>query len=538
MKSDKLMDAITNIDDDLLDEARKEPAEAEEDKKTAGQLLRLSSSRLRRACAGLALVLILGGLIWMIGKRIKGREAIPGTEHAAAGTETEGSLPADPGAVISAGPIQSPTETPAETQPPASKDPADPAVKPVVLAEAEFPEDWRWNEASHPGEIRPVLARRTAGKTSVDLYRSFFADVMLQLLSDNGQDNSVMSPVNIFLATAMLAEISGGATQQEILGTLGVGDLSELREQAARIWGLCYLDDGAEKLVLGNSVWLSDSLSYRKEAVRRLADSYYASVFQGKMGSDEYSELFRTWLNEMTAYFLKEQLQSAGLNHGTLFALASTIYLKTQWVTAFSEKLTKNAVFSGARGEETVPFMNQQAAARGCFIGENYRMARLETKQGLIWFFLPDEDSTVAAMMEAASFRNWLAHTDLSLVPGIETRQGSVNISVPKLDIDASQDLIDSLAALGIRRCFETDQADLSPFLDFPGVCVGSAKQCSRLLLDEKGVIAASAVVMTGAAWAPQDRTIDFVVDRPFFLLITGPEAVPLFAAVINTIQP
>ena len=285
-------------------------------------------------------------------------------------------------------------------------------------------------------------------------------------------------------------------------------------------------------------VWLSDSLSYRKEAVRRLADSYYASVFQGKMGSDEYSELFRTWLNEMTAYFLKEQLQSAGLDHGTLFALASTIYLKTQWVTAFNEKMTKNAVFSGARGEETVPFMNQQAAARGCFIGENYRMARLETKQGLIWFFLPDEDSTVAAMMEAASFRNWLAHTDLSLVPGIETRQGSVNISVPKLDIDASQDLIDGLAALGIRRCFETDQADLSPFLDFPGVCVGSAKQCSRLLLDEKGVIAASAVVMTGAAWAPPDRTIDFVVDRPFFLLITGPEAVPLFAAVINTIQP
>ena len=134
----------------------------------------------------------------------------------------------------------------------------------------------------------------------------------------------------------------------------------------------------------------------------------------------------------------------------------------------------------------------------------------------------------MAAMMEAASFRNWLAHTDMDLVPGIEIRQGPVNISVPKLDIDASQDLIDSLAALGIRRCFETDQADLSPCLDFPGVCVGSAKQCSRLLLDEKGVIAASAVIMTGAAATPQDRIINFVVDRPFFLLITGPEAVPL----------
>ena len=530
MKSDKLMDAITEIDEDLLTQAEKEPDEKE--RAVAGREILFSPAWIRRACAGLTLVLLVGASVWMISRQSRVQ---PGNETTTTiGTET--------GGVITGGPVGTPAETepagtetpvaetsspemPAETESLEDPIPADPAQKAAVLAEPKYPEDWQWRAYPQTGEMRPAYVRQTAGKEAADLYRSFFADIMLMLLSDNEQDNSVMSPVNIFMATAMLAQISGGQTRQEVLSTLGVSSLAELRQQAAKLWGLCYLDDGREKLVLGNSVWLSNRLAYREDTVKQLADSYYAAIFRGEFGSEEYTALFRQWVNEQTGGLLEEQVKSMRQNPFAVFALISTVYLKTQWVAPF-------------RAELTVPFMNQAWAAYCCYQGENWRMVRLQTVQGWVWFFLPDEGSSVAAMMQTESFRNWLAHTDQETVPGITAEDAVVNIRVPKLDIDASQDLIDSLTMLGIQSAFDPEQADLSPLLEFPGLCVGTAEQKSRLIMDEKGVEAASVVAMSGAAAAPQAPEIDFVLDRPFFLLVTGPLSVPLFAAVVNTIEP
>ena len=519
MKSDKLMDAITEIDEDLLEQAEKEPGAKE--REAAHRVIPFSAAWIRRACAGLAIVLLVGASVWMISRQ--NRVQPGGEETTVMGTET--------GGIITGGPIG----TPAETEPTAS---ADPAGKAAVLAEPKYPEDWQWGAYPQTGELRPAYVRQTAGKEAADLYRSFFADIMLKLLSDNEEDSSVMSPVNVFMAAAMLAQISGGETRQEVLSTLGVSSLAELRQQAAKIWGLCYLDNGREKLVLGNSVWLSNRLAYREDTVKQLAESYYASVFRGEMGSEEYNALFQSWLDQMTGGLLKEQIRSMGFQPFTVFALISTVYLKTQWIAPFKTEQTRNAVFYGARGEETVPFMNQKRAANAYYQGENWRMVRLQTVQGWVWFFLPDEGSGVAAMMQTESFRNWLAHTDQTDVPGIEAKEAIVHVSVPKLDIDATLDLIDSLTALGIRNAFDPGQADLSPLLGGSGGCIDSAEQKSRLVMDENGVEAASVVAMSMAAAAPQAPEFDFVLDRPFFLLVTGANEVPLFAAVVNTMEP
>ena len=124
----------------------------------------------------------------------KSRAGIPGTET---------------GGIITGGPIGIPAETEAESL--EDPIPADPAQKAAVLAEPKYPEDWQWRAYPQTGEMRPAYVRQTAGKEAADLYRSFFADIMLMLLSDNEQDNSVMSPVNIFMATAMLAQIPAGS---------------------------------------------------------------------------------------------------------------------------------------------------------------------------------------------------------------------------------------------------------------------------------------------------------------------------------------
>ncbi len=503
MKSEKLMDAITNIDEDLLDEARKEPT-AEEKKaiQRGGQIL--SPSFLRAACAVLVVGILTGAVLW-------------------AGHRN------DP-----AGPSEQTGNAVA----------ADPAQKAAALAEAVFPQDWP------EGEIRegepPIHARRTAGYEVAEIYRSYFADMMLLLLSDENGENRVMSPVNIFMATAMLAEMTDGETRQEILNALNVRSLSELRDQAARLWGLCYRDDGQEKLVLGNSLWLSNSLSYRENTVKHLAEEYYASVFRGEMGSEAYDSVFRDWLNQMTGGLLTEQVSREKFSSDELLAFASTVYLQTKWQQEFDAALTSEALFHGADGDRGVPFMHRDMAADFYFRGDNFTMIYLSSRQGPVFFFLPDEGVGVDEMMQSQVFRDFLAYTNdyvMNLSDGFEKTKeykgmtsvaARVNLTVPKLDIDASQKLNESLQKLGIRKCFSAAEADFTSITDVSGVYLSRIEQSSRLLMDESGISAASYVVGALAGGYPPEDEIDLVIDRPFFLLVTGAGNVPLFAAVVN----
>ncbi len=531
MKSEKLMDAITNLDEDLLEEARKEPSEGEKKAiQRGGQIL--SPSFLRAACAVLV-VGILAGAVLLFTR--PGRQD-PGPEPYAAGrtesvhTGTEESQPS----VITGGVTPLPSETGKETEIQPSET-AEAGTAEVPETTADIPDDERRAAALALPEYpeKAFSAAYTVGREIVDLYRSFFADMMLLLLSEEDRENAVMSPVNIFMTAAMLAEVTGGETRQEILNAMGVGSISELREQAAGLETVCYKNIEGGRLLLGNSIWLSDETDYQESTVRRLADKYYASSFRGEPGSEEYDTLFREWLNTMTGGILEEQVAGEALDPASLLTLASTVYLKTAWEkgSQFDPALTEDAVFHGAKGDRTVPFMYREKAARTYYRGENYSLVPLVTGLGSVYFFLPDEGVSVGEMMTAQSFRNCLSYKDWENIGGLTRVRASVNLTVPRLDLDAVQDLGSSLQKLGIRRCFDPEKADFSPLLS-ASVSVSSVKQSSRLIMNEEGITAAAAVITVFAGSAPEE--IDIVIDRPFFLLVTGDHNVPLFAAVVN----
>ena len=73
------------------------------------------------------------------------------------------------------------------------------------------------------------------------------------LLQGDGTGNTVYSPLNVYLALAMLAETTDGATQQQLLDLLGVADLESLRTEAEALWRANYIDDGQSASLLANS---------------------------------------------------------------------------------------------------------------------------------------------------------------------------------------------------------------------------------------------------------------------------------------------
>ena len=131
------------------------------------------------------------------------------------------------------------------------------------------------------------------------------------------------------------------------------------RERANALWRDNYRDDGTVTAILGNSLWLRDDFTYSKKTLNTLAKDYYASSFSGEMGSEEYNQALRDWINQQTNGLLAEQAEGLEMDARTALALASTIYFKAAWDDEFSKENTETDAFHAPGRDVDAEFMHR-----------------------------------------------------------------------------------------------------------------------------------------------------------------------------------
>ena len=118
-------------------------------------------------------------------------------------------------------------------------------VNAAVIAQADYPEMSPYPSGDLEGEENyeelydALFADRRAQRDQAvpaEEAKAFFRESMQVFLEGRGEENRVCSPVNIFMAVAMLAELTDGESRQQILDCLGVDDLTALEAQAKGIW--------------------------------------------------------------------------------------------------------------------------------------------------------------------------------------------------------------------------------------------------------------------------------------------------------------
>lgn len=363
-----------------------------------------------------------------------------------------------------------------------------------------------------------------------------FADACSkEVLSGVDGTNRVWSPINAYIALAMTAELTGGETQQEVLNVLGVSDLNELRQRISAVWESIYEDNGKEISVLANSLWLDNDVDYGQEVMDILAYYYYASVYQGNLGSDRTNKDITNWLNNQTGGFLKDRSGKVSLDPNSMLAMASTIYFQSQWNDQFDSKNNTQELFHAITGDVECTFMNAGLYEMNYFWAEDYGAVQLFLKNGsYMWFILPDEDKTVDDVLSGSDYMNMI--TQNGEFPDENHKWMKVNLSIPQFDISASTDLKAGLQNMGLTKIFEPLGNDFSPSIDSEiPVYLDSINQDTRVAIDEAGVTAASYILLEFGAGAamPPDEIIDFVLDRPFVFAICS-DQIPLFVGTVN----
>ena len=366
---------------------------------------------------------------------------------------------------------------------------------------------------------------------------SFVASSIQACLLNAGSENYVFSPAALYLQLGLLAEASDGDTRDQILDVLGSSDTAAIRSRVSSIYNANQITDSWDHTsTLSNSLWIDDTYSVKNEVLRPLAVQYKTSAYRGDADSISFKHFYRDWPAEQTQYFVQEKLM---LDAEMVSTLLGTMYMNMAWEEPFSLLAYSKETFYAPTEEITCEFMHQ-ATEVDYYRGEHFSaVSKPLASGGAVKFILPDADTSVDLLLNEDEVLDLIV-SDLCGEPRIDYEKTAVNLSIPKDMLFCNADLAEPLASMGITDIFNDQTADFSPITN--PITSGEAPFSLSQLLHVNRVL----INPNGCVNYPEDQDpftepeftkgegIDFVIDRPFLFVVSGPDGMPLFAGVIH----
>ena len=390
-----------------------------------------------------------------------------------------------------------------------------------VLGDAHW--DW-WKEYREKVDI---------SRDQQEGMEQYYELIQKELLANAAEENAVCSPLNIYIALSMLAEVTDGNSREQVLHVLKAKDMGVLQNRTRALWDANHLDTPVVKSLLANSMWLRNDIGYHEDTLKKLSEEYHASSYSGEMGSGQLNEQLRKWTDEHTGGLLTEYTKDLELQPESVLALVSTIYYKASWNDRFQKERTKEGIFHGLSGDRTVPMMHRDGMM-SLYRAEHFRALGLGlTDSGTMYFFLPEEGRTAREI--AADPEMIRICMDPS---GMNSDYPLVHLTVPVFDVSGKIDLLEHLKRLGIQDVLSDETADFSPLTDdVDRIWLSGAEHAAMVKVDEEGVTGAAytELAMAGAGM-PQDE-VEFTLDRPFVFAVAAPDGSILFSGVVQNIE-
>lgn len=365
----------------------------------------------------------------------------------------------------------------------------------------------------------------------IDL-NEFYKATSKTIFKEGENENRLYSPLSLYMALAMTAEICGGESRAQLLELADCDTIDELRRNARAVWKACYKDDGLSSVILANSLWLDNNTSYNQETLETLAEYYYASSFEGEAGSKEFNETLRSWINDQTHGLLGDYVKDIEIAPDAVINLVSTLYFNAEWTKEFDSALTENAKFYSVNGEQSCEFMNSSDIGN-FFTAESFTATKKElTEAGSMYLILPDEGFTPEEIMAGDELYRLISEGDMWQ----ERRRAIIDLSLPKFDVSSKLELKDPLCELGITDIFDDSKANFENLTDTNG-SAGRIEHSVRVSINEEGCEAAAyTIIAVDGATSDPDEIIEFTLDRPFIFIITSDAGIPLYSGIVNQI--
>ncbi len=354
-------------------------------------------------------------------------------------------------------------------------------------------------------------------------FGEFTSDTASMLLKDKEQ-NTCYSPVSLFGSLSMLAEVSEGNTQKEVLEALGFENVEELEANYEQMLGDIDVDTENSKITLANSFWLSqeDITEGTRNCVNVIEEKLDCDIF---LSDSIDPKQVNSWVNGKTNGLIPKIMDTYDKD----IALVNTIYYKSRWKIDLGEEKDEDIFYLCNGNKEKVKYLSAGREKMYFKVDKNYTFVEVPLESGKVILVLPDEGVDLNKILTEKKLNEIMA----SATDSMGKKWGLVNIRFPKFEIS------NTIGSGQFEKVLK--EKGISELWGVPNWVEGiegqfvELAQKTKIVVDKDGIEAAAATSMyavsVGSTPMPE-IDLDITYDRPF-LYILMKDGVPLFIGTV-----
>ncbi|MDR0372366.1 MAG: serpin family protein [Nitrososphaerota archaeon] len=348
-----------------------------------------------------------------------------------------------------------------------------------------------------------------------------------QSLSD--KENTIMSPLSVLCALAMVANGADGDTLSQIESVFGIS-IVELNEYL-HVYLKSLSSDDKASLDIANSIWIRDdgSILVVKDFLQTNADYYDASIYKA-LFDDSTLKAINGWVSEKTHGMIKNILNE--ISPDAVMYLINAIAFDAEWEQIYNESNVRPGNFTSVSGQKRD--VQMMYSTEGVFLNDRDATGFMKYYAGRKYAFvamLPNEGTSVNDYISTL--------TGQKLVNLLNNKQQiAVNAAVPKFESAYSIDLNNILSDRGMSAAFDPYAADFSRLGSSPvgnNIYISKVTHKAIISVDEKGTKAGAITAIEGSITsAPLEPPKTVYLDRPFVYMIIDCETnIPVFIGTV-----
>ncbi|OQR67641.1 leukocyte elastase inhibitor C-like [Tropilaelaps mercedesae] len=386
-------------------------------------------------------------------------------------------------------------------------------------------------KSTHPAVSRVSEEQRQRFQEAqkvISAGNKFGLDLMQYLISEN--DNTIMAPVSLSIALAMLYFASDGNTMRQLSRALHYDEFglnpntikSPLRSVSAAGKAT---DNTGFTFELGNFLFIQKGLNVSEKYKNTISD-----VFASSVESVDFSQPDKAirQINDRITKATRGQIASPfeSFSPSTRLILTNAVYFKGFWKQPFSVRSSFESTFAND-GVNEVP-------VRMMYMRSNFLIKSLSEVDAdaiqlpydgdmtLMLVLLPRDPQSINRMLESLNV--------VKLVQDLPTYSNvSLDLHIPRFTVRGSYRFKQHLLDFGVRDLFTPGAANL-PEID-ANVILEDVIHEAKIQVDERGT---EAVAVTTAPIINYSRYPSFTVRHPFvFFVVHKPTAAIFFAGKI-----
>ena len=332
--------------------------------------------------------------------------------------------------------------------------------------------------------------------------------------SADGATNTMISPMSVSLALAMLYNGTEGNTKRQIEEMLHKENLTpaDINQSYKELVGGLASHDPKVELLISNAIFYRKSFNVKNDFITTNQNYYNAEV--SGLDFSKTTETLNTvndWVNANTKGKIDKILNQ--VNPEDIMYLLNAIYFNGEWQYRFDTKDTNNQPFTKEDNQVIeVPTMSIENKFN-FFSNQTFQMLEMPYGSGKysMLVFLPTPGETtnnVISLLNSENVTSWIS----------KMTEQNKKVYFPKFEFKFNKSLVDILKELGMTDAFNSS-ANLSGIADSGNLEVSEVMHKTYIKVDERGTEAAAVTEITiiNTSIGPDNS---FRADHPFVFAI------------------